>query len=240
MVLLFAARPAAAQNYVFSVEHEHTFGGCRGTLVITTEKVEYKTAHEGHTRTWPYVELQQIKVKSESAVELLTWEDQKRLAGRDRVWKFKLLEGKITPEVSALLTTQATRPLVTSVMPVTTGAPRFVASVKHLHNIGGCAGRLKIFADRITFESDDKPEHSRFWRYADLQNFSQSERFRFEVAAFEIGFGGPRSYNFQLKGDLPAQSYDYIWMRVYPSKFRPDANSSGGPDGPVEAPLKRQ
>jgi hypothetical protein len=220
LTLSLAAGTASAQSYEFQVEHEHLLRSCRGTLVVAPGGIEFKSAQPDHSRVWQYTELQQVKVTSKSALELLTYEDEKRLAGRDRVYKFKLLAGEITPEVSAQLMARVTRPLVTSIPPVADGTPRFEAPVKHLHPFGGCAGTLSIFADRVTFESSDKPEHSRFWRYADIENFSQSERFRFEIAASEAGFGGPRSYNFQLKAALPAGAYDYVWARVYPSKFR--------------------
>lgn len=220
LTLLLAAVPATAQSYEFTVEHKHTLRSCRGALVITPEKIEYKTADEKHARTWRHVELQQVKVESKTRLELLTYEDDKLLAGRDREWGFKILEGEITPEISALLLAQAARPLVTSVSPVTDGSPQFEVPVKHLHNFGGCSGALRIYPDRMTFESAEKPEHSRFWSYTDVQNFSQSERFRFEIATFETGMGGSKSYNFQLKQELPAQAYDYVWARVYPSKLR--------------------
>jgi hypothetical protein len=234
-VIFFAAQPAKAQSYEFPVEHEHTLRGCRGTLLITPGQVEYKTAHEKHARTWQDVEIRQIKVSAKTRLELLTYEDEKRLAGRDREWHFKLLAGEITPEISALLLAQAARPLVTSVPPMTEGAPRFEVLVKHLHTFGGCSGTLRIYADRVAFESAEMPEHGRFWRYADVQNFSQSERFRFEVATFESGFGGLKSYNFQLKRELPPQAYDYVWERVYPSKFNRDGAATapiGIPDRP--------
>jgi hypothetical protein len=219
LTLMLATVPVAAQSYEFPVEHDHMLRSCRGALVITPEKIEYKTAHEKHARVWRYVELRQVKVESKSRLDLLTYEDEKWLGGRDREWSFKLLEGEITPEISALLLAQSTRPLVTSVPPVTEGSPRFEVPVKHLHNFGGCSGALRIYADRVAFESAEKPEHSRFWRYTDIQNFSQSERFRFEIATFETRFSGPKSYNFQLKQELPAQAYDYVWERVYPSKL---------------------
>lgn len=219
VTLLLATIPAAAQSYEFPVEHEHTLRSCRGTLVITPEQIEYKTTHEPHARAWPYVELQQIKVAAKAKLELLTYDDEKRLAGRDREWKFNLLEGEISPEISAFLLSRTTRPLVTSVPPVSEGALQFEVSVKHLHNFGGCSGTLRIYADRVAFEPAEQPGHARFWRYADIQSFSQSERFRFEIATFEARFGGLKSYNFQLKQELPPQAYDYVWARVYPSKF---------------------
>jgi hypothetical protein len=220
LTLLLAASAAPAQTHEFTVEHEHLLRGCRGTLLIAPGGIEFKSAQAEHSRVWQYAELQQVKVTSKSALELLTYEDEKRLAGRDRVYKFKLLAGEVTPGVSAQLMARVTRPLVTSIPPVADGTPRFEAPVKHLHPFGGCAGTLSIFADRVSFESSDKPEHSRFWRYTDIENFSRSERFRFEIAASEAAFGGPRSYNFQLKADLPAEVYEYVWARVYPSKFR--------------------
>lgn len=218
----FAVRPAAAQTFELLVEHEHTLRSCRGTLTITPEKIEYKTDHKADARAWSYSELKQIKVESPTSIELVSYEDQRRMLGHDRIFKFKVLEGEISPEVSALLMEKVTRPLVTSVMPETGGGPAFEVPVKHLHRFGGCLGTLKIYPNRVIYESKDMPSDSRYWRHGDIQNFSQSERFRFEVVTFENKFGGPNAYNFQLREELPGRAYDYLWARVYPSKFRRD------------------
>lgn len=218
-IVFFAAPRAAAQSYEFPVEHAHTLRNCRGTLVITPEQIEYKTEHKRDARIWEYIEIQQITVVSPVELELTTYEDQKRLAGRDRVFKLRLLEGRITPEISALLLEKAPHPLVTSVPPENEGTPQFAIPVKHLHTFGGCSGTLKFYADRVVFDSQTD---GRFWRYSDIQNFSQSERFRFEITGYENKVGGAKAYNFQLKEELPAQTYDYVWARVYPSKFRRD------------------
>jgi hypothetical protein len=221
LLFFFAVKPASAQSYELPVEHECTFRSCRGTLVITPERIEYKSAHkEDDARTWRYTDLRQIKIESPTSIELVSYEDQKRMLGRDRVIKFKVIGGEITPEISALLAERATRPVVTSVAPATKDAPAFEAPVKHLHRFGGCIGTLKIYPDRVVYESEDRPSDSRCWRYGDIQNFSQSERYRFEITTFEDKFGGPKAYNFQLREALPAQAYDYVWARVYPSKFR--------------------
>src|SRR5262249_45293685 len=107
------------KSYEFAVEHEHTLRNCRGTLTITPEKIEYKTAHTADSRRWSYAELKQIKIESPARIELVGYEDQKRMLGRDRIFKFKVLEGEIPPETSALLMEKAARPLVTSVSPAT-------------------------------------------------------------------------------------------------------------------------
>ncbi len=217
---LFNAQPAAAQSFEFSVEHAHTFRDCRGTLVITPEQIEYKTAHKHDAQRWRYDEVRQIKIEGAHALTLVTYADQQRLLGRDRLFKFRLLNGEINAELNALLQAQATKPIVTSVPPVTTGAPAFAVAVKHLHSFGGCLGTLKFYPERVVYEAQDAPSETRFWRYGDLQNFSQSSRYHFELTTFEEQFGGPRAYNFQLRAELPAGVYDYVWQRVYPVKFQ--------------------
>lgn len=222
LTFFLAPKLVAAQSFEFPVERERIFRDHRGTIVITTDGIEYRTTQKNESRSWRYTDIQQIKIESPTEFEILTYEDQRRMLGRDRIFRFRLLEGKITPEVSALLMTKATRPVAMSVAPVTDGAPEFETAVKHLHNFGGCEGKLKIYPDRVTYESEDKPAHSQYWRYSDIQNFSQPSRYRFEITTFEDKFGGPsKVYDFQLKEDLPAQAYDYVWVRVNPAELYP-------------------
>ena len=216
----FAVKPVSAQSFELFVEHEHMLRNCRGTLTIAPEKIEYKTDHKEDSRTWNYAELKQIKVESPTSIELVSYEDQKRMLGRDRIFKFKVFGGEISSEASALLMEKVARPLVTNVIPVTEGTPDFEASIKHLHAFGGCLGTLRMYPDSIIYESKDMPSDSRYWRYGDVQNLSQSERFRLEIVTFEDKFGGPKAYNFQLREEFPQRAYDYVWARVYPSKFR--------------------
>jgi hypothetical protein len=227
LLVFFSVYPVSAQSYEIPVEHEHTVRNCRGKLVITPERIEYQTTHKKDARVWRYSDLRQIKIESPTSIEFESYEDQRRILGRDRVFKFKALEGEITSEISALLVERATRPVVTNVAPATGDAPAFEAPVKHLHRFGGCAGTLKVYPGRIVYESKDMPSDSRYWRYGDIQNISQSERYHFEIATFEDRFGGPKTYNFQLQEAFPAQAYDYVWARVYPSKFLSGDEPSG-------------
>jgi hypothetical protein len=229
MTVLLAPNLARAQSFEFPVEHQHTFRNCRGTLIITPDKIEYKTTHQKDSRTWRYVDLREIKVESPTDLEIVTYEDQSRMLGRDRIFKFRLLQGQMTQEVSALLLKQATRPIVTSIMPSTTGSPVFEIPAKHLHTLGGCEGLLKIYPDRVTYQSSDKPTDSRYWRYSDIQSVGHPTRYRFEIATFEAKLGGPtRVFNFELKGDFPATAYDYMWVRINPSDYYPQPETTTG------------
>lgn len=218
MMFFLAPQLVSAQKFEFSVEHQHTLRNCRGTLTITSSKIEYTTTHEKDSRSWFYRDIRQIKVASSTMLEIVTYEDQRRMLGRDRIFRFRLLSGQITPEVSALLLAQAKRPLVTSVMPVTGESPTFEIPVKHLHTFGGCEGVLRIYPDRVTYESQDRPSDSRFWRYSDIEHFGHPTRYRFEITTYEDKFGGPtKVYNFHLKEEIPSRVYDYLWMRVHGS-----------------------
>ncbi len=222
LTFFLAPKLALAQSFEFQVERELIFRNHRGTLVITTDGIEYKTSQKNESRSWRYTDIQQIKIESPTELEILTYEDQRRMLGRDRIFKFRLLEGKVTPEVSAFLTARATRPIATSVAPAPNVEPKYETAVKHQHALGGCEGALKIYPDRIVYESAETAAHSRYWRYSDIQGFSHPSRYRFEVSTFENKFGGPtKVYEFQLKEDLPAQAYDYVWVRVNPAELYP-------------------
>src|SRR5215813_5569007 len=136
---------AAAQSFEFPVERELLLRNHRGTLVITKDGIEYRTDQKNESRSWRYKDIQQIKIESPTVLEILTYEDQRRMLGRDRIFRFRLLEGKITPALSALLVARAARPVATSVSWAPNGEPKFEVAVKHLHAFGGCEGALKIY-----------------------------------------------------------------------------------------------
>jgi hypothetical protein len=217
IILLILSAPivAQAQSFEFSVEHQHTLRSCRGTLTITTEKIEFQTAHKEDSRLWRYLEIRQIKVVSPTKLEITSYEDQKRMLGRDRIFIFKLLDGQILPEISALFIEKTKYPVATSVMPETSESPKFELAVKHLHTFGGCEGMLKIYADRVVYQSADKTENSRYWRWSDMQSISRSGAYQFSISSFESQLVGPtKTFNFVLKERMDETVYDYLWGKV--------------------------
>lgn len=215
LLILSAPIMAQAQGFEFSVEHEHTLRNCRGKLFITEEKIEYLSAHQGDSRVWRYVEIRQIKVVSPTKLEITSYEDQKRMLGRDRIFKFKLLDGQISSEISALFRGKTKYPVATSVIPESSESPKFEFLVKHLHTFGGCEGTLKIYSDRVIYQSVDKTESSRYWRWTDIQSISRSNLYQFSLTSFEPQFGGPtKSFNFELKERMEESVYDYLWEKI--------------------------
>ena len=224
LFLFFAAAgPLAAENrFQYSVRHHHNLKDCRGVLTITDAGVEYKTAHKSDSRRWSYGAIRLLKVASPTEISLVTYEDQKRYAGKDREFSFQLVEGKVRGDLSAFLLSVVKRPMVLAVLPAPPPdeeKPAFEIEVKHLHTIEGAMGVLRIYADRIIFETA-KEGDSRYWRLSDLNRFAQPDRYRFQIVSDIPMTGGPTEvYNFQLLDDLPSGVYDYLWVRLHPSSY---------------------
>jgi hypothetical protein len=218
---LAAGSAAGPDRFEFRVRHQHVLKDCRGTLLFTSEGIAYRMADSKDARTWQYDDIQTIEVKSAAEVSLVTYEDQKRLAGKDRVFTFKLLDGKITPELSAFLLARVSRPMRLAVIPAR-GPAVYELKAKHLRPISGALGVLRVYADSVVFESDMSGD-SRLWRYPDIERFAQLDRYRVQVVGSVSTPGGPtEAYTFELMRDLPDGLYDYVWTRLHPSSYYPE------------------
>ncbi|MBZ5497056.1 MAG: hypothetical protein LAP85_11690 [Acidobacteriia bacterium] len=225
VVLIFAlsaTQVSLAQSFEYAVKHRHILKDCRGTLKITPEGVEYQTSHAKDARRWKFEEIRVVEVKSPTEISVVTYEDQKRWAGKDKVFEFTLLDKQADPALSAFLLSHVKRPMELAVIPEEGEKPAFEIPVKHLHTIVGAMGMLRIYADKVIFQSS-KVGDSRYWRLADIERFSQPDRFRFQVVSHVPQAGGPTEvYNFQLMEDLPDGVYDYLWLRLHPSSYYPE------------------
>ncbi len=220
--LLFGAAAARAQSFEYAVKHRHLGKDCRGILKISPAGVEYKATRAKDSRTWKFDEIRALEVKSPTEISVVTYEDQKRWFGKDKVFEFTLLDKKATPELSTFLLSRVTRPMELAVVPEEGAKPAFQMAVKHLHTVVGAMGVLRIYPDRIVFQSS-KVGDSRFWRLSDIERVSQPDRFRFQIVSFVPKAGGPTEvYNFQLMDDLPEGVLDYLWVRFHPSSYYPD------------------
>lgn len=223
LLLALLCMPAlAAADFEFQVRHHHVLRDCRGTLKISAEGVQYQTDHKGDSRQWKYPEIRVIEVRSETAISIVTYEDQRRLLGKDRVFEFTLLQDRVSPQVAQFLQERTARPMRTAVF-AELEKPVFEVAAKHLHTISGAMGVLRVYPDRIVFHSAREGD-SRLWRLADIQRFSQPDRFRFQIVSYIPKGGGPTEvYNLELQGDLPEGLYDYLWVRLHPSSYYPAA-----------------
>jgi len=215
---------AQAQDFEYAVRHHHVRKDCRGTLRITPAGVEFKSERAKDSRAWNFDAIRALEIKSPTEVTVVTYEDQKRWLGKDKVFEFTLLGKTAAPELSAFLLSHVKRPMELAVIPEEGAAPAFQIPVKHLHTIVGAMGVLRIYPDRVVFQSA-KPGDSRYWRLSDIERCSQPDRFRFQIVSYMPKAGGPTEvYNFQLMQDLPEGVIDYLWVRLHPSSYYPIEN----------------
>lgn len=217
LISVFAAggRSGLAQEFRIPVRHDHALRSCRGELVITGEEIAYQTAHRHHARRWRFSEIQMLTVASRTELIILTYESGRWTFGRDRAFRFRVVEGELSPEVGAFLLSRMERPMAMA-LAAPWREPLQELAVRHRHRFGGCQGVLRLHPEGVAYVSSDHPRDSRFWRWSDIQGIGRLGPHQFEVTTYEPEFGGPtRTYVFDLKTGLSNEAYDFIWERVY-------------------------
>lgn len=213
-ILVSGGRAALAQEFKYSVEHDHLFKSCKGELIINLQGVEYRTDNREHARSWSYADIQMIKLATAKKIEVISYESSRMRLGRDKTFAFKALKGEVTKEVSDFLLAHVGRPLATGFV-ASEEKSQYEIPVRHRHSFGGEQGRLKVYADRVVYESA-KQEGSRYWRWSDVKGISRTGPYQFSVMTFEPKLGGPtKTYNFDLKEPMGDAVYEYMWAKVY-------------------------
>jgi len=221
-------------EFRFLVKHDHLRKSCEGELVINEDGIEYITDFEQHERYWDFVDIKLLKLISKNEIEVQTYTqyrpkltlNQSLKVGRDESFRFKLIEGELTQQISAFLQNKIKKPMATTFveMDSETVSPAFTLRVRHRHRWGGCPGILKVYDDKLIFQSYTEPTDSRLWRWSDLQGVGRSGRFKFEVMTFEPQMGGPeKPYNFDLKEEMTDEMYDFVWKKFYKVDYYPSA-----------------
>jgi hypothetical protein len=212
LLVVFGAE-ASAQEFTFPVRHDHAVKSCEGDLIINQTGVEYCTS-SGHARKWTYTDIKMIELISDHEIRVLTYDARRIKLGHDQEFKFKVLNGEIPKAVSEFLLARVDRPLTTSFV-ASKETPLYELPVRHRHRLTGCQGSLRIYPDRITYESEN-PEHSRYWRWQDIQSISRAGPYQFTITTYEPQAGGPtRSFNFDLKERMNDDIYEFLWAKVY-------------------------
>lgn len=230
-VLLLASQ-VNAQEFTYKVQQDRLIGHRDGELIISDRGVEYRaTKREKESRSWAYTDIRLLEILSPTRVRIWTYKDSKLRLGKDQSLTFKIVEGQIDQNVSDFLREQIARPFVTSFTDEG-GEPLAEIPVKHSLRFNGSEGTLKVYPDRLVYESQTGDD-SRSWRWTDIRGIGRPDRYKFDVETFEPQIGASsRSFNFVLKDEMPDRIYDLIWSRVYrPTPLiRAEKTPEGGTD----------
>jgi hypothetical protein len=184
-------------------------------LIFGEAGVEYRAADKKHARFWKYEDIQQAGLLGPKKITILTYEDSTWKLGKDRVYRFEVLEGEIGPSVWSLLQAKVTRPLVLAIIPPGIET-KFEIPAKHLRGFGGTDGSLE-FSDRYLVYRTASPQDSRVWRYEDLSSIGTTGPYQLRVTAMDRAdgeFGEERNFVFSLKRALAPEIYDFVWWKV--------------------------
>jgi hypothetical protein len=213
---------SSAQDFQYTVQHHHTLKDCRGVLKINSDGIVFTATKGLDSRKWTFDDIRILEILSSSSISIVSYEDQKRWLGKDKVFEFTLVDKKLTPDLSLFLLNRVKRPMKIAVIPEISDKPVYELSVKHLRTITGTRGILQIYPDKVVYRTPLSRD-SRYWRLQDIERFSQPDRFRFQIVSYAQKAGGPNeSYDFQLIEDLPEGVYDFLWVRLHPSSYYPE------------------
>ena len=210
---LMSAAVSHAQTVTVEVRHRHLRGGATGELIASPQGIRFEEAKGKHALELKYSDIQQITL-TRDRLRILTDQDQPRWLGRDREIVFDHL-----PEGAPLIFRQfheVLGPRFVGSYFALDQAPLWQADAKLLRGLSGANGKLAIGSDAITFEAD-KPEESRSWPYAELEQVARAGPFDLSIVSLEKAgwlHAGPREFRFQLKRELSEDEYNRLWRRM--------------------------
>jgi hypothetical protein len=210
------------------VRHHHAVGECRGSLVADDSGVRFESSKTEHSRQWKFSDIQELTL-APGKIRVLTYEDRRWWFGADREFQFSA----DTAGLREFLAPRLERRLVVA-QAESAGPPIFSAPAKHKHGTAGCQGTLTFGAVRVVYATGER-EHSRTWRYEEIESISTGGDYNLTVRTLE------KVFEFQLKEPIPERIYDQLWRKVNRlGRLADDAAArllaEAGPASPVVAP----
>jgi hypothetical protein len=180
-----------------------------GQLRIDTSGIEYRSANGKTSIRVPFIEVHEMDVSDASAIRIETYEMLRRKLSGRRSYVFRLPSPRSVEEndrLTQFLSGRIHRPLLGS--QTFAVKPEFEIPAYHRHVLNGCNGRLQITPEGIRFLST-REDHSRTWKYSEIQTIGGSDPFSFRVTTLA------ETFSFDLKDRLPKEAYELVWQRVY-------------------------
>lgn len=180
-----------------------------GQLRIDSTGIEYRSTNGKTSVRLPFIDVSEMDVSDPSAIRIETYEMLKRKLSGRRSYVFHLRGARDVAEndrLTQFLSVRIRRPLINSQTVSVT--PEFEIPAYHRHVLNGCNGTLQITPEGIRFLSS-KEDHSRTWKYSEIETIGSSDPFSFRVTT------AAETFTFDLKDRLPKEAYDLVWQRVY-------------------------
>jgi hypothetical protein len=195
-----------------------------GQVRIDASGIQYRSANGKTSITVPFIDVHEMNVSDPATIKIETYEMLKRKLSGRRSYVFRLRYTRSLEEndrLTQFLSERIRRPVLNSQS--VSAIPEFEIPAYHRHALNGCSGTLQITPEGIRFLSS-KEDHSRTWKYSEIQTFGGSDPFSFRVTTLA------ETFIFDLKERLPKEAYELVWQRVYDLPPRYSTANPGGTD----------
>ena len=218
--VIFLAAAACAQSY--PVRHKHLRNGVTGTLRVDENAITFTEPGKQakHSRVWKYDDIQELLLGA-GTLRIVTYEDNRREFGRDRVFDFDHLPASVVAAWYPVYRRRLDARFVAALADPAV-QPEWQLPAKLARGTGGSQGMLLVARDLVVYKTAVSSE-SRSWRIADLENISSSGPFDLTITTHERGF------RFQLKHALEEGRYQELWLRINETHGLRILSRPGGP-----------
>lgn len=196
-----------------------------GVLTIGDDGLAFRLRGDrGRELRWSYENIQHLERVAEGEVAILSYEDSVLRLGRDREYRFALVDGGMPDALFADVAARIGKPATDRVVRVPAAAALRLPA-KRMARLGASEGTLHVTREEIVYASA-VPRQSRRWQLGrDVATVWSVDPYRLEIHVFQGGEGAlrrPKVFRFALKRPLEAAAYRDLKMRLYelgPSGF---------------------
>jgi hypothetical protein len=208
VVCLALTGMAQAESFEFRVKHDHTLGSCEGKLIANDREIQYKAADGKHSDTWAYIDIQKLDVVSSTRLVLKTFQSERwKKLGKDKVFDFSLVAGKLAPEHQEFLSGKLSRPMVARLVEKAHQNSTLLP-VRHRHRLGGCEGQLSVEEERLLYLTNHASD-KRVWKLHEIETIGSPDPYHLRVTTYN------ETFTYDLKSPLDAKVYDSLWKKIY-------------------------
>lgn len=189
-----------------------------GTLSVHEKGIVFQPTNDARKALeWSFEDVQHLDRASANEVAIQSYVDSVPRLGRDRWYRFVLIDATFPDEVHATVVAQIGKPATDRVAHEPEDAEVAIPA-KNVRVLRGSQGML-YFTPKWVIYSTEKRGRSRVWRLdRDVEAVWSSDPFRLEVHVL----GGSEAfarrtevYRFSLKRPLDASYYDGLRMKLY-------------------------
>ncbi len=218
LILLAAAIPLTAAGDTFQARWKRTVRpDLRGQLNVNDQGIAFHAdGDEAVALEWRFEDIQHLDRQSPSELSLLSYDDSVLRLGRDRRFRFALLDGAISDALFERVAKQVGKPATDRAFTEPEDSELSLPA-KRVRWPKGSQGTLHFTSERIVYVTDAQ-SGSRAWRLdREVESIWSSDPYRLEVHVRAGGGAFARRsevFRFSLKRPLEAKRYRALKRRL--------------------------